>query len=165
MVLAPQAHCAIPTPTSESASIEAERDASDIQRMPCECVLVCARDGIPETDLFTTSTGQRTTIRAECDAHNHIRMPSEYPLVCSRHGIPQTADSVATPTCERTTIRAECDTTDHLCMPGEQGDFLMGCRIVEPDTDTTRDREASAIRRILYLIYHAFTEARFNPFG
>ena len=57
------------TPTSEGAAIRAERDASDIIRMPREGPLVRARYRIPETDgPVGTPTSEGAAIRAERDA-------------------------------------------------------------------------------------------------
>ena len=155
----------VPTPTSEGAAIGAERDAFDIMRMPRECPLVCARYRIPEPDFPITPTSEGAAIGAERDASDPNRMPPECPLVHTRYRIPKTDGSVVTPTGERPPIRAERDVSDHRRMPGEQGDLLIGHRIVEPNTNATCYREPSAIWRILYLVDHAFTEARFDAIG
>ena len=47
----------ISTPTSEGGClIGTERDAINIRRMPRECVSVCARPRVPETDAIIVTT-------------------------------------------------------------------------------------------------------------
>ena len=41
----------------------------------------------------------------------------------------------------------------------------MGCCIVEPNSYTTRHRQAISVRRIRDFSYRAFTEAHFGPLG
>ena len=72
---------------------------------------------------------------------------------------------VPEPTCECASIGTERYGFDGTRMPGEQGDLLMGRRIVEPNTNAASDRKSSAVWRILYFIYNAFTEARFSVLG
>ena len=162
----PQPHRAILTATCKRTPIGTERDASNLIHIPCEGPLVSTCHGIPQADGFViTPTGNDPTIRTEREAIDHRRMLCESTLVSTRHGIPQT-DFLPTATCQRSTIRAERDAIDLMRMPGEQGDLLMGRRIIEPNTGATRHREVSAIRRIRDITRHpTFTEARLGPFG
>ena len=50
-------------------------------------------------------------------------------------------------------------------MSGEQGHFLIGLCIIEPDPNGAGNCETRAIGRILYLIYRTFTEARRGTVG
>ena len=141
----------------------AECDATHRTRMPSEYLLVLTCDDIPQTNFSITPTGERGAIRAKRNAIDFPLVSSECPLVFTRDGIPQSDGLVITPTGKCVPIRTKGDTTDPICMLGDQSDFLMGHRIVEPNTNTTGDREAGAVRRILYLTYRAFTETRFGP--
>ena len=112
-----------------------------------------------------TPTGKRASIRAERYAQDRTYMPSQPPQLRARQRIPQSDGAIITPTGKRTSIRAERYASDPRRMPGEECDLLSGRRFVKPNTDATGDHETSAIGRIRYLMYRAFTEARFGAFG
>ena len=50
-------------------------------------------------------------------------------------------------------------------MPGEQGDLVIGRRIIKPNTDTARHSKPSPVRRVLYLYDGTFTKACFGTVG
>ena len=78
--------------------------------------------------------------------------------------IPQTDGIIATPRCEGATIWTERDAFDIRSMPGKQGDLLISCSVVEPNTDTTSHREPGAVGRIRKFTNSPFTKARFDTF-
>ena len=132
--------------------------------MPGECVLVCARDRIPQADGFvTTPTCERPSIRTERDTSNPIRMSGEVSPVCSRNSIPQTDGTVTitknfpnrsggphpaipTPTGQRLAIRAERDAINPIRMLGEGPLVCSRYNIPETDLTPTRTCEHSPIR-------------------
>ena len=58
--------------------------------MPCEGLLVCASDSIPQADgVVPTRAGDGPPDRAESDASNHGGMPREGLPVCAGDSIPQ----------------------------------------------------------------------------
>ena len=104
----------VPTPTSDSSPVRAVGDAVDIRRMPCECLQVFARVGVPEADgIVPTPTSDSSPVRAEGDAVDPRRMPCECLQVFARAGVPE-ADFLPTPTSasEGAPVRAEGDAVD-----------------------------------------------------
>ena len=92
-------------------------------------------------------------------------MPGECVYQRTRGNIPQTDGSVVTRTCDCVTIWTERYAIDKIRMPGEQCHLLIVGRIIKPNTDTTRHRKTSPIRRILYLTYSPFTKPHFSTVG
>ena len=65
-------------PIGERPAIRAEGYAIDLPRVPFDSVLLCACDGIPQTNgIVPAHTGERPAIRTECYAIDRIRMPGE----------------------------------------------------------------------------------------
>ena len=93
-------------------------------------------------------------------------MPHKSRVLLSRSSVPQPHRLVPTPTGDSVTIGTERYTNDPIRMPCEQRDLLMGLRIVQPNTDTTRYRKPSAVGRIRDITRHLpFTEARSDTLG
>ena len=93
-------------------------------------------------------------------------MPGEGVGTCPCVGIPQSHRPVPTPGCNCFSIGTERYAIDPTLMPGQQGNPLIGRRIIQPNTDATPYRQTSAIRRIRNTTSIApFTEPRCGPFG
>ena len=148
-------------------AIGTECDTINIVRMPRDCGFVLTRFGVPQSHcLVETPTCKGIPIGTECDTIDRVRMPRDCGFVLPCFGVPQPHRIVPTPTDKRFAIRTERDTIDPTRMPREQCHLLMGCRIVEPNTNTTRHREPSAVRRIRDITrYRPFTEANFGTLG
>ena len=92
-------------------------------------------------------------------------MPGEG-LACVAGGhIPQADGIIPTSTGEDGAIGTEDDASDTVHMPGEQGHFLIGGGIVEPNPDGTRNGEQGPIGRIRHVVDPAFAEAEGCAFG
>ena len=117
---------------------------------------------IPQPDLLPMPDDEKMSIRAETHhARDTTRTDGENSSEFSRSNIPQ-MNGFVTPTCECVSVRAEIHAVDPA---REQGDFLVGLRIIEPHTDRTRNSEQLTIRRIRDVIYITLTEAQFRTFG
>ena len=69
--------------------------------MPRECVSVCARPRVPETDgVINTATSEGGPIGAKRYASDTPRMPRECVSVCARPRVPETDGAIPTGTSE-----------------------------------------------------------------
>ena len=64
------------------------------------------------------------------------------------------------PTGERAAIRTERNDRDIVLMLGEECDFVVGGGIIEPNPDSTRNRQQPPIGRIRQVSYLAFAQAQ-----
>ena len=71
-------------------------------------------------------------------------------------------DFFPTPTGEGLPIRAERNAIGKV---SQQGEFLIGLRIVEPNPDRTRNRQQRPIWRIRKFIYLAFAQTQCRTLG
>ncbi len=92
------------------------------------------------------------------------RMPVERLQMFSRISVPQSNVIVPTCPCDCAAIGTKRNAVD-VRIPGKQVGFLMGHRIVKPNTDSTGDHEAGTIGRIHYFVYPALTKAQFGALG
>ena len=92
-------------------------------------------------------------------------MPGEGVYERTRVYIPHPDGLIITSACDSVSIGTERHAPDPLRMPCEQTDLDTGVCIIEPNTDTARHRNASPVRRVLYVIDSPFTKACFGTFG
>ena len=107
-----------------------------------------------------TPTGEGGAIRTEGNANDTARMPGEGGERVAGGHIPHPDGIVVTPTGEGGAIRTERNAIDTARMPGKQCYFLIGSRIVEPNSDGSRNGEQGAIGGVGNLEGVAFAEAQ-----
>ena len=149
------------SPTSERRPIRTENNTQDRVRVSGEGMLHRPRGNIPQPDgIIVTPTGEGLAIRTECNARDSFRVFGEGMSHRPRGNIPQTDGVIVTPTSEGLAIRTERNARDTARVACQQGELLIGLRIVEPHTDRTRNRQQRSIGRIRQFIYLAFAQAQ-----